>query len=71
MKLYSTPSCGPCRQVKQTLIAEKLIDKVEIVDDPAKFPRTVRSVPTLELDNGTFLTGTSDVLFHLRNLKED
>jgi len=71
MKLYTTPTCGPCRQVKQTLIAEKLIDKVEIIDNPAEFPRTVRSVPTLELDNGTFLTGTSDVLFHLRNLKED
>lgn len=70
MKLYTTPTCGPCRQVKQTLKAEKLEHLVEIVDDVNQFPVHVRSVPTLKTDNGAYIIGTSDILFHLRNLKE-
>lgn len=68
MKLYSTTTCGPCQTVKTKIEFEGY--DIEIVQDPINFPDGVRSVPTLELDDGSFLVGAPLIMEKLREMED-
>lgn len=65
MKLYTTPSCGPCKRVKALIAAEGY--DVTIIDSFSKFPPDIRSVPTLEVD-GKYIVGDTPII---KKLKEE
>lgn len=63
MKLYTTPTCAPCKRVKLFIQAEGI--EATIIDEISKFPKAVRSVPTLEV-NGEFTVGDSNIIKKLK-----
>ncbi|QFS87609.1 MULTISPECIES: hypothetical protein [unclassified Marinobacter] len=70
MKLFTTQTCSPCKALKLALHAEDLMGNLELVDDVEQFPKEVRSVPTLGLPDGQYITGMQFILSHLRHRKE-
>lgn len=70
MKLYTLPTCMPCRSVKRAIGDEELTGVVEIVDDPSLFPGHVRGVPTLDTDDHGPLVGADGIIKHLKEYKE-
>ncbi|AHI30262.1 YbbN family protein [Marinobacter similis] len=46
MKLFTTPTCAPCKALKLALTADDLMGDIELVDDIDQFPPEVRGVPT-------------------------
>ena len=70
MKLFTTPTCAPCKALKQVLQAEGLDAGLTIEQVVEEFPKEVRGVPTLQTDDGQFITGLQYILSHLRHKKE-
>lgn len=68
MKLYSTTTCGPCQTVKKAI--EDAGVEVDMVHDPIRFPDSIRSVPTLELNDGSYLTGAPFILKYIREVSD-
>ena len=50
--IYSLPTCGNCKQLKK-LLEEKNIPFLNIDDRDTVIARGIKSVPTLELEDGT------------------
>jgi len=48
-----------------------MAELVEVVDDTTRFPPEVRSVPTLEKDNGGLLVHAESIIHYLREHKEN
>lgn len=63
MKLYSQPSCGPCKRVKALILANGW--DVEIITEQDRFPPGLRSVPTLEVD-GELIVGDTPIIKKLK-----
>ena len=53
--VYSLPTCGNCKQLKK-LLEEKNIPFTNIDDRDTVIAKGIKSVPTLELEDGTQMT---------------
>lgn len=74
MKLFTATWCMPCQEVKRQLSAigveldtEELLDVDE--EREAMLTAGVRSVPTLVLEDGTFVTGPTNIVERIKSIK--
>ena len=72
MKLFTSPTCGPCTMLKKLLIDANRLQDVELVDtstpDGTMMSREygVRSVPSLLTASGSLITSARAIKEHLK-----
>lgn len=55
VKIYTTPTCGICKMIKQKLIEKNISFETYNLEDYAE-QLDIYSAPVLELEDGTLLT---------------
>lgn len=67
MNLYTTPTCGPCKRVKEHIELRGISADIVVIDEIEAFPQGLRSVPALEVGD-ELIIGDSKIIKYLETM---